>query len=98
MMFTTEISHGFTWSRPSSDRSPFEIGLEKFVRELNELNIKGQHAQVQNILMVGAIIHPYVDPILWNKVLRWCDCAQGCGAWMENVGDSSSPNGEIMFE
>lgn len=34
--FSQEISHGFLWTIHTKDRSPFEIGLANFVRDLND--------------------------------------------------------------
>ncbi|GLJ48631.1 hypothetical protein SUGI_1025950 [Cryptomeria japonica] len=33
-VFTWEISHGFSWTRTTEERSMFEEGLDNFMREM----------------------------------------------------------------
>ncbi|GLJ25626.1 hypothetical protein SUGI_0490940 [Cryptomeria japonica] len=35
-VFTRDISHGFTWSKRTREKNPFEIGLTNFIAELEE--------------------------------------------------------------
>ncbi|XP_057816315.1 chaperone protein dnaJ 13 isoform X2 [Cryptomeria japonica] len=53
-VFSWEISHGYSWTRTTEDKTPFEIGLSNFIAELEEKR-KRQVSAVRTIPILVAI-------------------------------------------
>lgn len=92
-VFVWEISHGFLWTRTTNERSAFEEGLANFVRELQ---IHNRRLPTPEILVIVPSVHPYVDPILWGRELKWSEGHLGWTTWIETVGDDRDPDGVFI--
>ncbi|XP_059063708.1 uncharacterized protein LOC131856250 [Cryptomeria japonica] len=78
-VFTWEVSHGFSWTKTIEDKSPFEEGLNNFIRELRSHD-RCLHAP--DIPIATLVVHLYVDPILWGRELRWVEGPLGWTTWI----------------